>query len=110
VDEDFEVSRKNLMIIMETTKGAIQSLSLIAFQSQDPDSFDVLNKLIKTYSDQQSQLLQMYRIKEMKDARESKPTPVQGEIVDARTQHVNFFGTPAELAKMLEAAKNPESN
>lgn len=110
VDDDFEASRRNLMKIMETTSGAINSLSLIAFQSQDPEAYDVLNKMIKTYSDQQSQLLQMYRIKEAKDARQataSQQGTVQGEVVDNRVQNV-FLGTPADLAKVLESMKTPE--
>src|ERR1700761_7859766 len=108
IDEDFETSRKNLMSMMETTMGAIRALSVIAFQSQDPDAYDVLNKMFKTYGDQQAQLLQMYRIKECRD-RPATPRPVQGEIVDHRPQNL-FVGPPAELAKMLETTARPETN
>lgn len=105
VDADFEVSRKNLMTIMETTSGAIKALSLIAFQSQLPEAYDVLNKMIKTYNDQQEQLIRMYRIRDSKEARQSPTTsPIQGEVIDNRTQNL-FLGTPADLAKALESMK-----
>jgi len=110
VDADFEVSRRNLMVIMETTSGAIKSLSLIAFQSQLPEAYDVLNKMIKTYNDQQEQLIRMYRIRDSREARQATTTSpsVQGEVVDNRTQNV-FLGTPAQLAEVLENMKTQEN-
>lgn len=101
VEKDFEQSRTNLIRIMDTTIGAINTLSMLAQQSQMPEAFDVLNKMIKTYNDQQEQLIRMYRIKA---AREEKPQGVQGQNVDNRTQNV-FVGTPADLAKVLEKMK-----
>lgn len=102
IDDDFEASRKNLIQMMQVTMGAIQSMSVISSQSQMPEAYDVLNKLIKTYNEQQEQLLRFYRIKE---ARDSKPAPAEGGVVDQRTQSVHFHGTPAELSKALEAAR-----
>jgi hypothetical protein len=108
VDEDFEASRRNLIQVMEVTKGAIQHLSTIAFQSQMSDAYDVLTKLIKEFASQQSQLLQMYRMRETKEAAKPAPGAVQGEVVDNRTQNV-FVGTPADLANVLENMKNKET-
>jgi hypothetical protein len=107
IDNDFEDSRKNLIRMMDTTMGAIRSLSVIAHQSQMPDAYDVLNKLIKTYNDQQEQLIRFYRIKESKEAQATKKpqASIQGETVDNRQQNV-FVGTPADLAKVLEQIKN----
>jgi hypothetical protein len=103
IEDDFEKSRKNLIQMMQVTMGAITNMSIISSQSQMPEAYDVLNKLIRTYNEQQEQLLRFYRIKEAKD---SKPAaPVEGQVVDQRTQSVHFHGTPAELSKALEAAR-----
>lgn len=104
-DKDFENSRKNLITMMETTMSAIQTLSMLSQQSQDPGAYDVLNKLIKTYNDQQEQLIRMYRIKATREeAAKVVPGAVQGQNVDNRTQNV-FVGSPADLAKVLERMK-----
>lgn len=104
IEDDFEQSRKNLIQMMNTTIGAINALSVIAFQSQMPDAYDVLNKMIKTYNEQQEQLLRFYRIKEAKESR-AESGGQQEQVIDKRTQSVHFHGTPAELSKALEAAK-----
>lgn len=107
VESDFEASRKNLITMMATTMGAIQSLSVIAHQSQMPDAYDVLNKLIKTYNEQQEQLIRFYRIKAAKEVQSQTKPAIQGEMVDNRTQNV-FVGTPADLATVLEKMKNED--
>lgn len=93
VETDFESSRKNLIRMMETTMGAIKSLSVIAHQSQMPDAYDVLNKLIKTYNEQQEQLIRFYRIKESKESAPTKQTPTNQNL---------FIGSPKDLADVLD--------
>jgi hypothetical protein len=109
IDTDFEDSRKNLIQMMATTQGAIQALSALAFQSQMPDAYDVLNKFIKTYNEQQEQLIRFYRIKAAKEVQtQANTTPsmttVTGETVDNRVQNV-FVGTPTDLARVLDNMK-----
>jgi hypothetical protein len=107
VEDDFEVSRKNLMRMMSTTSGAIELLSSLVSQSQDPDTFEVLNKMIENYNKQQEQLLRMHRIKES-NQKATQATSPEGQVVDQRTQNV-FVGTPADLAKVLEKIKGGDA-
>lgn len=110
VDKDFEDSRKNLIQMMATTQSAITSLTQLATQSQAPEIYDQLNKFIKTYNEQQEQLIRFYRIKaskevqaQVKSANGQTVTSTEGTI-DNRTQNV-FVGTPADLARVLEGMK-----
>lgn len=109
-DQDFEDSRKNLIKMMATMQGAIAALSVIAYQSQMPDAYDVLNKMIKSYNESQEQLIRIYRIRALnkQDNVAEKPAVpsggMVGETIDNRQQNV-FVGTPADLAKVLEQIK-----
>lgn len=109
VDKDFEESRKNLIQMMSTTASAIAALTTLATQSQMPEIYDQLNKFIKTYNEQQEQLIRFYRIKASKEV-QSQVKSSNGQVVtsdgsiDNRTQNV-FLGTPADLARVLESMK-----
>jgi hypothetical protein len=111
VDKDFEESRKNLIQMMTTTQTAITALTQLATQSQAPEIYDQLNKFIKTYNEQQEQLIRFYRIKASKEVQaQSQVKQANGATVtsegniDNRTQNV-FVGTPADLARVLEGMK-----
>jgi hypothetical protein len=108
VDQDFEDSRKNLIQMMATTQSAITALTSLATQSQAPEIYDQLNKFIKTYNEQQEQLIRFYRIKASKEVQAASVKTANGTTtvqsdgnIDNRTQNV-FVGTPADLAAVLE--------
>ena len=109
VDTDFEDSRNNLVRMMNTTQSAIESLTTLATQSQMPEVYDQLNKFIKTYNEQQEQLIRFYRIKASKEV-QSQVKSSNGQVVssdgtiDNRTQNV-FVGTPSDLARVLNEMK-----
>jgi len=109
VDKDFEDSRKNLIQMMATTQTAITALTVLATQSQAPEIYDQLNKFIKTYNEQQEQLIRFYRIKASKEV-QAQVKSANGQTVstdgsiDNRTQNV-FVGSPADLSRVLEQMK-----
>ncbi len=103
-DKDFEDTRANLVRMMAISYHAIQSLSILADQSQSPDAFDVLNKHIKTYNEAQEQLLRHYKHREREDKKAISTS--NGNIIDnSVTQQIAFHGTPAEMLAAYEASK-----
>jgi hypothetical protein len=100
VSADFEGSRLNLLNVMEITKRAIDDLSAIASQSQDPEAYASLSSLIKAYTSQQNQLLQLHKLA----ARPGTPEKhAEGEANPTQVTNQNLFvGSTAELAQVLE--------
>jgi hypothetical protein len=98
LENDFEESRANLIRVMHVTKRAIESISLLAEQTQDPEAFSSLNGLIRSYGQQQSQLLQLYKLK-------TTEKTIQTETTGPITNQNLFVGSTAELAGILDKMK-----
>lgn len=100
VEEDIDYVRENLKEIIETGKGALESISNIANQSQHPRAFEVLNGILKTLSDVNKDLLEMHqRKKALKNSVYEGPSTVH--------QHLTL--TTADLNRMIEEAHNKKS-
>ena len=104
--QDFESARANIVLMVDSAKEAIDSLSQIATSSQHPRAFEVLAKLIDTGVNASKSLLELQsKIREIKQVDE----PINSQ---AKTINNNLFvGSTAELQKIIKQMKNePTTN
>ena len=99
--EDFTFARANIREIVENGGHAIEKLSIIADQSQNPKAFEVLAKLMDSMVVANKQLLDI-----QKQIREIDKADVPHDE-DAKKNVTNnlFVGSTAELTKILEQMK-----
>jgi hypothetical protein len=98
--QDFIFARANVHEVVENGKDAIEKLSEIANQSQNPRAFEVLAKLMDSVTNASEKLLDLQKkIKEMQKAAE--PNNPKGQTINQL-----FVGSTAELQKMIENIRN----
>jgi hypothetical protein len=104
-EEDFKFARANIREVVENGKGAIEELSSVAQQTQEPRAYEVLAKLMDSVIEANKQLLEMQeKIRKIDRA----DMPVDAEARKSVTNNL-FLGTTAELQKMIEGInKNNE--
>lgn len=108
-DDAIEVAKNAFKDLIDKSEEALEEMLTIAKQSQHPQAFNSLSKLIKTVAELHTGLLDIQQPK-------AKGTFIPGEQPQ-QAQTINntnvFVGTTAELAKLIENAKNeytePES-
>lgn len=93
IDRDFDIVQKNLSIVIETGQKALDEISDIATQSQDPEAYTTVASMINSLVAANRELLDAYRRRQAvkKDSASAGNTNV-----------VNINLTTAELAKMLQ--------
>ncbi len=101
-EEDFKFARANIREVVENGKGAIEELSSVAQQTQEPRAYEVLAKLMDSVIEANKQLLEMQeKIRKIDRA----DMPVDAEARKNVTNNL-FVGSTAELQKMIEDMKN----
>ena len=103
--EDFTFARANIREVVENANDAIAKLAVIADQSQDPRTFDVLSKMMNTVVTASKHLLEI-----QKDIRAIEKPDVPNS--DEGKSHVTnnlFVGSTAELQKVIASMKNPNA-
>ncbi len=100
-NEDFTFARANIREIVENGSFAIEKLSVIADQSQNPRAFEVLAKLMDSMVAANKQLLDL-----QKEIRTIEKADVPHDE-DAKKNVYNslFVGSTTELQKMIEEMK-----
>lgn len=102
VNEDFDSARKNLYETIATSSKALTEMADVAYQSQHPAAYDVLNNMLKVMSTLNKDLVELQkRKKDIMEKREQNNTSVVKEI----TNHNTFVGSTAELAEALSKKK-----
>jgi hypothetical protein len=99
VTKDYQYTRGNLYSIIEKGQEALDTALELAQDSGQARQFEVVGQLIKNVADATDKLLDLQKKVKDLDADEKGPTNV--------TNNAMFFGSTAELSKMLKKqAKN----
>lgn len=100
--EDFTFARANIREVVENANDAIAKLALIADQSQDPRTFDVLSKMMNTVVTASKHLLEI-----QKDIRAiEKPDVPNSDQGKSQVTNNLFVGSTADLAKVIAQLKS----
>ena len=96
IQDDFEVSRGNLRILLQQGQEALQKSLDVAMQSEHPRAFEVVGNLMKQFADINQQLLDIHQQKQKLDA------PKDGSKKEVTNNNVIFTGSTAELNKLIK--------
>jgi hypothetical protein len=96
IQDDFEVSRGNLRILLQQGQEALQKSLDVAMQSEHPRAFEVVGNLMKQLADINQQLLDLHQQKQKLDA------PKEGSRKEVTNNNVIFTGSTAELNKLIK--------
>jgi hypothetical protein len=103
VTKDYEYTRGNLYSIIEKGQEALDTALELAQDSGQARQFEVVGQLIKNVADATDKLIDLQKKVKDLDADEKGPTNV--------TNNAMFFGSTAELSKMIKAqTKNIEED
>lgn len=99
LDDDYDVSRKNLHSLLEQGQEALFHALEVAKQSEHPRAFEVVGNLMKQLADINHQLLDLHSKKQKIDS------PKAAETQSNVTNNAIFVGNTTELSRMLENLK-----
>lgn len=102
LEEDFDHARENLLVTIEKSTTAVDQMMSIAYQSQHPAAYEVLNKMMKTLGDLNKNLVDLQqRKKNINDK-----TSSVGRETKNITNNNTFVGTNADFLKSIEKKSN----
>lgn len=93
VDRDFEWTRENIMMAINTGQNSLEELFELAKQSQQPRAFEVISHLIKTITDANKDLMELHRKKISMDPEAQNPKTVNQNL---------FVGSTKELMDIIK--------
>jgi hypothetical protein len=96
IEDDYEVTRNNLRLILSQGQQALMKALDVANQSEHPRAFEVVGNLMKQLADVNQQLLDLHQQKQKLDA------PKEGTKKEVTNNNAIFVGSTAELNKMLK--------
>jgi|TARA_X000000368_G_scaffold407404_1_gene386840 hypothetical protein len=102
IEKDYEYTRGNLYSIIEKGQEALDSALEIAVDQGQARAFEVVGQLIKSVADTTDKLVDLQKkIKEIEEDNPKGPTNVTNAM---------FFGSTAELSKLLKKNKAEEKD
>jgi len=96
IEDDYEVTRNNLRILLQQGQEALQKSLDVAMQSEHPRAFEVVGNLMKQMADINQQLLDLHQQKQKLDE------PSKAEKAKQVTNNAIFVGSTAELNKLIK--------
>lgn len=96
VEDDFEITRNNLRILLQQGQEALQKSLDVAMQSEHPRAFEVVGNLMKQLADINQQLLDLHSQKQKLDE------PSKADKAKQVTNNAIFVGSTAELNKLIK--------
>ena len=94
-DRDYEEVRRNLKCIIEKSQEAIEGISELAQDSQQPRAYEVVAQLIQSSLEANNKLMDLHRrMKDIKREEKGKTTTVTNNSI--------YVGSTAELQKMIK--------
>lgn len=96
IEDDYEITRNNLRLILSQGQQALMKALDVANQSEHPRAFEVVGNLMKQLADVNQQLLDLHQQKQKLDA------PKDGAKKEVTNNNAIFVGSTAELNKMLK--------
>jgi hypothetical protein len=97
IEDDYEITRNNLRLILQQGQSALMKALDVAHQSEHPRAFEVVGNLMKQLADVNQQLLDLHQQKQKLDA----PTK-EGSKKEVTNNNVIFTGSTAELNKLIK--------
>ena len=95
IEDDYEITRNNLRLILQQGQSALMKALDVAHQSEHPRAFEVVGNLMKQLADVNQQLLDLHQQKQKLDA------PKEAAKKEVTNNNAIFVGSTAELNKML---------
>lgn len=96
IEDDYEVTRNNLRVLLQQGQEALQKSLDVAMQSEHPRAFEVVGNLMKQLADINQQLLDLHQQKQKLDE------PSKLEKAKQVTNNAIFVGSTAELNKLIK--------
>jgi hypothetical protein len=96
IEDDYEVTRNNLRILVQQGQESLQKSWDRAMQSEHPRAFEVVGNLMKQLADINQQLLDLHQQKQKLDE------PSKAEKAKQVTNNAIFVGSTAELNKLIK--------
>lgn len=96
IEDDYEVSRNNMRVLLQQGQEALNSALEVARQSEHPRAFEVVGNLMKQLADINQQLLDLHSQKQKLDE------PSKAEKAKQVTNNAIFVGSTAELNKLIK--------
>lgn len=96
IEDDYEITRNNLRLILSQGQQALMKALDVANQSEHPRAFEVVGNLMKQLADVNQQLLDLHQQKQKLDA------PKDGAKKEVTNNNAIFVGSTADLNKMLK--------
>lgn len=96
IEDDYEVTRNNLRVLLQQGQEALQKSLDVAMQSEHPRAFEVVGNLMKQLADINQQLLDLHQQKQKLDE------PSKAEKAKQVTNNAIFVGSTAELNKLIK--------
>jgi hypothetical protein len=96
IDDDYEVSRNNMRVLLQQGQEALTSALEVARQSEHPRAFEVVGNLIKQLADINQQLLDLHSQKQKLDE------PSKSDKTKQVTNNAIFVGSTTELNKLIK--------
>ena len=96
IQDDFDITRNNLRILLQQGQEALQKSLDVAMQSEHPRAFEVVGNLMKQLADINQQLLDLHQQKQKLDE------PSKAEKAKQVTNNAIFVGSTAELNKLIK--------
>ena len=95
IEDDYEITRNNLRLILQQGQSALMKALDVAHQSEHPRAFEVVGGLMKQLADINQQLMDIHQQKKKLEE------PSKKESTRNTTNNAIFVGSTAELSKMI---------
>ena len=102
IEDDYEITRANLRLLLQQGQEALQKSLDVAVQSEHPRAFEVVGNLMKQLADVNQQLLDLHQQKAKLDA------PKEGGKREVTNNNAIFVGSTAELNKLINKMSKGE--
>jgi hypothetical protein len=96
IEDDYEISRNNLRLLLQQGQEALQKSLDVAMQSEHPRAFEVVGNLMKQLADVNQQLLDLHQQKQKLEA------PKDASKKEVTNNNAIFVGSTAELNKLIK--------
>lgn len=96
VEDDYEITRNNLRLILTQGQSALMKALDVAHQSEHPRAFEVVGNLMKQLADVNQQLLDLHQQKQKLDG------PKETSRKEVTNNNVIFTGSTADLNKLIK--------
>jgi hypothetical protein len=103
IQDDFDITRYNLRILLQQGQEALQKSLDVAMQSEHPRAFEVVGNLMKQLADINQQLLDLHQQKQKLD----EPSKAE-KAKQVTNNNAIFVGSTAELNKLIKKMNTGE--